>query len=205
MNERMNGKCLLRNERGVLSIDFLFAMMFAFGFAMILFAISITLAGVEISQYVTYSVSRAYNGAHMSRAAQEQNARAKFAEMMAKGTFRDFYALRWITLQEPVLGDFTSDYPGASDDSDLFVGARIRMDARVLNLNLPFIGKTIDNPETGRAILNSYLLREPSVQECTEEFNRQRWTFIKQLQAGGQQAYSTTPGNSYYLITDNGC
>jgi hypothetical protein len=196
-------KMTIGNQAGFITIDFMFALVMSIGFAGVFFAITVTLSLVEIAQYVTYSTSRAYAGAHESPGMQSELAMERYKELMALPAVKTFLGNQWIILSEPELGDFSSEYseePGK--DNDIFVGAQIRMDARLLHLRVPFLGSTAEDSGVGKATLNSYLMREVSTQECRDQFTTQRYKNLLQINGAPYQA---APSQDHRVITDNGC
>lgn len=190
-------------QSGLITLDFIFAFTLAFGFCSVLFAICVMLSMVEVTQYITYSTSRAYNGAHETPELQAELAKAKYSELLAIPVFRRIFGMRWVNLpKEPELGDFSSEYPVENPDRDFFVGARVAIDANILHLSVPFLGSTTKDSNVGKAKLNSYLLREVSTSECRELFNKDRYEKLKSLDSAYAQAQSSKPAA---LITDNGC
>jgi hypothetical protein len=193
----------LSNERGLLVLDFVFALVVSIGFAIVFFSVAITLCSVEAGQYVTFATSRAYMGAHETKAQQESLARAKYADVMALSAFKTFYGGTWVKLGDPQLGDYSDEYGANSEkDNRIYVGARVPFTSRLLHMNVPFLGPTADDDSVGKATLNSYLMREVSTQECREQFNRARYQNLKNLNGLYQNAPSQQPEK---LITDNGC
>ena len=199
-NRKRNLTQPLRNERGILTFDFMFALFMALAFTIVLFSVSVTLSLVEVAQYVTYATSRAYNSGHETKDLQTQAAQAKYNDIMSNPVFKGLFALGAVTLSTPQLDDFSSEYSEDSPDNAIFVGARVPIDAKLLHLNIPFFGKTAEDSNVGKATLNSYLLREVSTTECRENFNRVRYDTINQ-----QSPYSAAPNAKAVLITDNGC
>lgn len=190
------------NQNGMITIDFIFALMFSIGFMFIFFAVSVTLSLVEVAQYVTYTTARAYAGAHETRGMQEELAKKRFAEVMRLSAVKTFLGNDWMKLDEPQLGDFSGDYDEeASKDNEIYVGARLGFNARLLHLQVPFLGSTAEESGVGRGTLNAYLMREVSTTECREQFNRQRYQQLKTVEG----LYSSAPGGEEKLITDNGC
>lgn len=192
----------LRDESGIITLDFIFALTLSFGFAIIFFAMSFTLSMVEMSQYITFAAARAYNGANVSREAQEDLARKKYAELKASPMIKTILATKWITLGDVQLGDFSDDgYDNSQPDFSVYVGARVPFKANVLNMRIPVLGNTIDDSSTGSATLNAYLMREVSTQECRENFTNARYEKIRQLDS----RYGALPNAPAAIITDNGC
>jgi hypothetical protein len=194
------------NERGVLTLDFIFALTIVFGFTAVFFAVSVTLSMVEVTQYISFAAARTYAGAHENIRAQDALAHKKFAELMATPIFRGLYGLGWFTAGPLNVGNFNSLYQQPSDeDSDTFVGARIPIYAQMLRVRVPFLGSTATKAETGKATVSSYLSREVTTEECREQFNRARYKNLKALQVGGKAVYGALPTSTEALITDNGC
>ena len=55
-----SGKNLLKNEKGLLTLDFIFAFIIIFGFVGILFSFAMTFSIVEAVQYVSFASARNY-------------------------------------------------------------------------------------------------------------------------------------------------
>lgn len=194
------------DERGLITLDFIFALVVAIGFALVFFSVAITLSLIEAGQYVTFATSRAYAAAHETKQLQEELGRKKFDEVMALPAVKTFLGQEWMKLGPPQLGDFSSEYPEVEKDNTIFVGARVPLDAQLLHLRVPFLGSTAEDSGVGKATLNSYLMREVSTTECREQFNKNRFPAIKELGSGGNGAtYSATPSDQAFVITDNGC
>jgi hypothetical protein len=199
-------KSKLKDERGFITLDFIFALVLSISVSMVFFAVAITLSLVEAAQYVTYATSRAYMGAHENKALQEELGRNKFAELMALPAFKTFLGKEWFKVGPPQLSDFSADYGETpNDDNNVFVGARVPIDAVILHLRVPFLGSTVEDAGVGKATLNSYLMREVTTEECREQFNRQRFSKIKELPVNSGAAYQAAPGDKEKLVTDNGC
>lgn len=196
----LNGKNRLKDESGIITLDFIFALSLAGAFAVIFFAMSFALSMVEMSQYVTFASARSFHAANVSEQAQIELGRKKYAELKGSGVIKQILSTGWIELGDIQFGNFTGDYPENDSDSETFVGARVPFRAAVLNMRFPLLGGTADEASTGRATLNAFLMREVSTDECRENFTAQRFTYLKQL---GYQ--SLPPASQEALITDNGC
>jgi hypothetical protein len=194
-----------KNQGGFITLDFVFSLMMSLGFTVVLIAVCTTLSMVEVTQYLTFSVSRVYMGAHENPTLQEETARRKFELLMENRVFGTLFGGSWFKLGQPELGDFGNEYPNPGDDNDIFVGARIPMDAKILHLRIPFLGPTAEESGTGRALVNSYLMREVTGTECRENFTRARYSKILELRANGNTPYQGASGSQARLITDNGC
>ena len=194
---------ILKNERGILTLDFMFALVIAFGFTTIFFALSLTLSMVEVTQYISFAAARCYAGAHETVGAQQALAQNKYKQLMTIPVFKTLFATGWFTLGQPTIGDFNSEYPQGSEsaDSATFIGARIKFTAKVLDVRLPFLGSTAGDSNTGVANISTYLMREVSTTECRETFARNRFVKLKALAA----EYKGTPSQGSALMPDNGC
>lgn len=191
------------DERGLLMLDFIFAMVASIGFAIVFFSVALTLAMVEVGQYVTYATSRAYMAAHETKTAQEDLAKAKYADVMSQSAIKTFLGGTWVKLGQPQLGDYSDEYNAdAEKDNRIFVGARVTFSSSLLHMQVPFLGPTADDDTVGKATLNSYLMREISTQECREQFTKVRLENLKNVN-GAYQGVPATQGEK--LITDNGC
>jgi hypothetical protein len=202
------------NQNGILTLDFIFALMIGMSFTMIFFALTLTLSLVEVTQYMSFSVARASWAAHENRQAQIALGNAKYAELRDKPVFRTIFGQGWFRLParpdfgDPVRGFNTEYQPAAQNDNETFFGARLRIEARILDINIPLLGSSKTNPETGVANVQTFLGREVTTTECREQFNRQRWSNILQLSPAYQEVtnyVSGDPSQVLALITDNGC
>ena len=204
----------LRNERGILTLDFIFALLIGMSFTMIFFSLTLTLSLVEVTQYISFSVARASWAAHENRSAQIALGNAKYGELVDKPVIKTIFGQGWFRLPErPDFGNptrgFNDEYqPAAENDNETFFGARLRIEARILDINIPLLGSSKTNPETGVANVQTFLGREVTTSECRDQFNRQRWANILQLSPDYQQVNESLQGDPNQvvaLITDNGC
>ncbi|PIU00375.1 MAG: hypothetical protein COT74_05440 [Bdellovibrionales bacterium CG10_big_fil_rev_8_21_14_0_10_45_34] len=212
-SKRSRVDALLSNE-GLLTLDFLFALVLVLGLTTILLAVSYTLSIAEVVQYVAYSSSRAYFAANVTEDAQKSRAQAKFDSLLGAPGIKNLVQPRWITLNhEPSseesiirIDNFTTEYEGVRNE---FVGVQIPFTAKALELRIPFFGSTASEDGKGfQATINSYLGREPSEFEC-KEFVNERWQRIQQLRvergAGYSEFFKGEDATKYAPIADNGC
>lgn len=197
----------IKNERGILTLDFIFAMMLGMSFTMVFFALTLTLSLVEVTQYMTFSVARAALGAHETRSLQAALGNRKYDELRNRPVFKSIFGKGWFRLPaQPDYGNPTSGFNteynvDPNDDNSTFYGARLRIEARILDITIPMLGSSKTNPETGFANVQTFLGREVTTQECRENFNRARWSAIQGL----DQSYANTPNPVAFVVTDNGC
>lgn len=198
----------LQNEEGILTLDFIFALLIGMSFTMIFFALTLTLSLVEVTQYLSFSVARTAWAAHETRSEQIGLGQAKYAELIENPVFKTVFGQGWFQLPDtPDFGDpqtgFNAEY-NPSNGNDTFIGARLRINAKILDIKIPLLGSSKTNPETGVANVQTFLSREVTTEECREQFNRQRWARILQLDPHYQEAGYGGP-DAVTLITDNGC
>lgn len=203
----------ISNQKGFIIADFIFAMTLTAGMSVLLFAISYSLAVVEVTQYVAYSTARAGLGSNRSPEVQKEKALAKYTQLVkGKGAIGSLYSSNWfeaaaadkIDVRGGPTGDgklFSDDLAGGSDKRNWFIGVSIPLTLKMLRMNLPLIGNTAPEHEDGMMTkINAMLIRDPSEKEC-KTFMEQRRSALKELPSG-RQFYD--PG-SYFPLEDNGC
>lgn len=198
----------LHDESGVLTLDFLFAFTLVFGMTLVLFAVCLSLTVVELTQYVTYSVARNYYAAHDSRQLQTDVARTKF-EQLTRDTaaFAPLFSSGWFQLSNLEVGPAAeaqslADYPQQGDyvERSTFVGARVTLNAKVLEIRIPFFGDTYEQEDGFITRVSTFIGRAPSNEECLS-LNANRWQAIRSLDSG----YQLAPEGGYTVQADNGC
>lgn len=197
-------KSILKNQKGILTLDFIFAIIMIFTFTAILFAFSITFSAVEIAQYATFAASRAYLAGNKNSDDQEKAGKKKFDDLITgnKAVLGTFFKNGWFTLSPVELKNFNPDYAKDIDsDSDTFVGARTTIVAKILKMRFPLLGSTTDDDLSAQ--INSYLMREPTEEECTQ-FVNQRLEKIRVLDARFNSA-SYINNDQYVRMMDDGC
>lgn len=205
----------MRNQKGFITIDFIFALVLVMGFTGVLFKLMFSLSVASITQYVTFATARNYVAGHVTPQLQEERAILKYNELVSHPVFKPLYSNGWYAIDaKPDIGDISRLIPAyQQSNGDLaqqFWGAAVRFNAKVLDFNIPFFGST--SPETNgsgegfTATLGSYLGREVSESECLE-FVSQRWRVIRSLSsASGGAPYNTGSSESGYMpIADDGC
>lgn len=204
---------MIKNQRGLITIDFLFSMVLILGFAGLMFAMTLSLSMASVTQYITYSAARNYTAAHLDKATQEARAKQKYEELIGNKVFSPLFKNGWFLVDaEPFIGDHTEKFPGyqdATQGKNQFWGVGTAFTATVLAFEIPFFGSTVpDGDETGKGFktyLGSYLGREPSTEECLE-FVKNRWAAIRNLSSGGASYSTGTSAESGYIPqADDGC
>jgi hypothetical protein len=203
----------MTNQKGLITVDFLFALVLILGFASLMFVLSFSLSMASITQYITFAASRNYFAAHLDQDLQQARAKAKYQELIGNPVFKPLYANGWYLIDaEPRIGDhlqFKPEYEEAAGGTNKFWGVGTSFTAKVLDFRIPFFGST--NPdgdgsgEGFKTYIGSYLGREPTSAECID-FTAARWDAIRGLSVSGGAAYSTgTSASGYFPMTDDGC
>lgn len=203
----------MRNQRGMISVDFIFAFVLVLGLSAILFSLSLTLSVAEVTQYVTFASARNYFSSHITPDQQVALAQAKYKQLLDNPVFTSLFSGHWFEVEKKArIGDITQlavpEFRGG--DRNLFIGSGTTFTARMLDFEIPFYGST--NPSgdgSGRGFntfIGSYLGREISTTECLV-FTTARWKNIRALPPSlGAAPYSSfTTDKGDYVYDDNGC
>lgn len=210
------------NNKGVITIDFLFAFTFVFGLVYLLFVVCFTFFMVEVTQYITFSSARSYLAAHDTNQKQLEMGNQKFLQLTqselspVKGILGN---LKWYQISSPLIGKFGDDgfnypqvegqvlldeYDVTRPDQNTFWGIRVEFIPKVLDFSVPFVGSTNEKGEgTGeifKSNIQSFLGREVSADECLN-MQANRWNLIKSKSS----KYSQYPNMNLPKVADNGC
>lgn len=205
-------------QKGVVTVDFLFAIVLVLGMGFLMFAFSFTLVVVELTQYVAFSTSRSYMAAQQTPADQVANAKIKYQSLVQNPILAPLYNNGWynVPLDAPKIGKFARDGynppPGSQDGAspiyevsqrNIFWGIQIPFHPKVLNFAIPFFGATAESDSEAAQIfttnIQSFLGREPTSQECHSLLSG-RWSKIKSM-----ADYRDAPASEPVVINDNGC
>lgn len=210
----------LTSESGMITLDFLFAFVLVMGFSALLFALTLTLTVVEVTQYITFASARNYSAGHVNVIYQEQQARLKYKELTEGSVFTPLFSNGWFEVARAdsanlLVGDATQTFaeykPSSPEDPNLFYGVGTPFIARMLEFHIPFFGSTTDEGDgqgSGfKTFIASYLSREVTTNECLRFFNNLRWQKIRSLPVNGGNSYALAPGDdvNYWIVSDNGC
>jgi hypothetical protein len=204
------GRIALGSSGGFVTTEFLFAIVIAFGMTLVTFALTFTLSTVEIAQYATFSSSRAHAAGNFDIDSQKKAARMKYSDLLEKSAFSNLFQNGWFSVSKSadieILsgsdGNFGRDY---SSDTRKFEGVRTTFTAKILEMQLPFLGKIQPDDDKGfRARLTGFLIREPSQKECLDYMEARKeklWDY------DGQGRFSKFRKNSTIATPweDNGC
>lgn len=215
-----------KNQKGTIAVDFIFAFTLACLLSMMILAITATYTVIEISQYIAFSGARAMAAADSDITKQSERGKAKINSLLNNSVLRPLLsANEWfaVTLKDVKTGgssafggdqdSYASEYApfifNRSNRGDQFipqVGLRLSFEAKILNFNLSFLGRTGNNEGEGyKATVTGFLIREPTQNECLSLINQQKMTeAIKALDSRYQSVMVFT-GNSQMPLEDNGC
>ncbi len=203
---------ILRNERGLLTIDFMFSMVLILGLSALLFVLTFTLSIASVTQYITFAAARNYVVAHIDQATQRTRAVAKYKELTSNAVFKPLFNNGWYKVDaEPNVGDHTEiipEFAEAAREKNRFWGVGTSFTAAVLEFKIPLYGSTLpegDGTGSGfKTYMGSYLGREPTSEECMAIVTA-RWNAIRNLSSSGGASYSSAGSGTYYPMADDGC
>ncbi len=211
---------MIMNNSGFLAADFLFSFIMIIGCGIVIFALTFSLATVEVAQYITWSAARSYSAANINAAASKSAADSKFTKLSMKFpllTGADGSS-PWFILTKKLVGDAAHDgMAGPVDVNNKSAGANpenrhpwtgvyAELEWKLFEgIKIPFLGK-IASPgsEVFKIPIRAFLLRNPSQDECLKFFEKaNRYDQgIKNLESG----WTGIPAASIYVpIEDNGC
>lgn len=203
MRSHQKTTSILKNQKGILTLDFIFAILMMFAFSAILMGFTATFSAVEIAQYATYASARAHFAAHKNTDEQEKVGKDKFAKLIRdkNSILGIFFRNGWFELGDVKIQDYSNEFsPNANQDSATFIGARATFTAKVLNMRFPLLGSTTDDDLS--ANVSSYLMREPTEEECAQ-FVEERFDKIKDLKSGFSAGFVNSA--NYAIMMDDGC
>ncbi len=200
------------NQKGQLTIDFLFAIVLVIGISTLLTALTFALTFTEILQYVSFAGSRSYLAADLTPDGQLKAANTKVSELLGALPFVN--AKDWVEVSTKKAGNFGQDYKNRGVDitRNQFIGYRIDFKLPILGINLPLLGDSITPPNGGtqdsnfRATVSSYLMREPTASEC-QRFNNNVFRALLRLRGeyGAAMTNASNGPEEFSAINDNGC
>lgn len=209
------------NNSGFLAADFLFSFVLVIGCGIIIFALTFSLATVEVAQYITWSAARAYSAGNLTQADSELAGRTKFKNLALKFpllTGADGNS-SWFTLSLKVVGDTAyTGLTGPVDEKNKSTGAipenrqpwtgvSAELEWKLFkSIQLPFLGKiAAQGSDTFTFPIRAFLLRNPSQEECLQFYADRFDKGILHLNEGWKNNNLLSLPQSYVPIEDNGC
>jgi len=198
------------SQKGLVTIDYLFAFVLTMGFVAILFSLSLTLTVSSVTQYATFSAARGFSSSHVTIQEQFDYGSKKFKQLVSNPVLASLYSNGWFFVSEPFVGDLEQVKPELIDSqfmTDNKYGVAVNFTAAILDFNIPFFGSTDPESADGsgkgfQAFISSITGRESTMEECYR-FISQRWNLIKAMDS----RYSNGQYNNdnYTASEDNGC
>ncbi len=209
---------LYLNNSGFLAADFLFSFVLIICCGIIIFALTFSLATVEIAQYITWSAARAYSAAHKTKADSELAASVKFKNLSLKfplltGANGDS---SWFQLTLKKVGD--TAYAGLGGPVDVknksgsntesrqpWTGVSAELEWKLFkSIQVPFLGKIASaESDIFTFPIRAFLLRNPSQEECLNFFKTEN-RFNQGLEKL-ENGWNGLKLSNYVGIEDNGC
>ena len=227
-------KNILRSNEGFLVADFLFSFVLVISIGIIIFALTFSLATIEIAQYIVWSTARNFSAANVTESAASTQAQLKFNNMSQQFpllTGNGSQSAPWFELTFEQVGDLskldtdlTTKIPGsdltntdgAGEQRQPWIGASARINLKLFtSLRIPFLGKAVDDPSKFTFPVRAFIMRHPSFTECSDFFKYEN-RFEKGIKKA-DPAFSNMSGNmasppspaleqeSYVSAEDNGC
>jgi hypothetical protein len=181
-------------------MDFIFAFALVWGLMLILFAFAMTLSAIQITQYATFAATRSAIAGNFTPGDGILLGKGKFRQLLESKPFSilrsGFFELEY---NDDYLRDHTDDVGEVATRGRNFFGARVVLQARILNVAIPFFGTT-ETTSGYRTTISSFLFREPAATD-TRTFFERRWEAILALDPRfGQVGSQRSP----YIMLDNG-
>lgn len=182
----------LNNASGFLVTEFLFAFVMILGIGIFMFALSFSLATIEISQYIVWSTARNYSAAHMIHDSSLSTATKKFNNLSARfplltgaGSTGDSWFV--LSSSDLLIGnmavldpEFSSQVSGEdllNQNRTPWTGVSTKLNLKLFaGLKIPFLGKVAENPNDFSLNIRAFLIRHPSVGECRNFIFNQRYS-----------------------------
>lgn len=209
----------LRNERGLLTADFLFAVVFAMAVSAILFTMTLSLSVIEIGQYITFASARAHSASHETVAFQQAAARAKYTELTTSKPLAVFFNNPEVFFEVSVPKEIEirsgANTPGQAEFLEYgrtpersfiaHTGVRMTMQAKILDFRIPMLGRTSEEGDNAfKTKITSLMMRESSAEECRKNFVARRYRAI--LSKSTRYGFHGNAGVTKYVpMEDNGC
>lgn len=196
-----------KSQSGFVAAEFLFSFVLVISCGLIVFALTFSLMTIEVAQYITWSSARSYSSGNISKDDSVSSGQTKFKNLAANFPLLTKEDSNWFALSSPNIGG--SVYPNGDYDSGNKLGDETRhpwsgATAKLQlvlfkSLKIPFLGKIVNDDSAFDMNLSSFILRNPSVQECLI-FSKDRFNEIKHQFPNVQ-----SDSSKYVPNEDNGC
>lgn len=202
------------DSRGMISADFLFALVLCVGLTIVLFALNFTLSMAEVAQYIAFSSARAHAAGHINQQAQEDLAKNKYNALINHPVLSNLFGSKgngWFQLSNFEVrgagpsGSVFDDYPSDQDRVPQ-VGVRFSFTSKLLAIKVPFLGFTSEDGEGAgfSSKVTGFLIREPTQEECWNLQIKPRYDAILNLDPRFR-TLGDAGKSKYTPMEDNGC
>jgi hypothetical protein len=161
---------------------------------------------IEVSQYITWSAARAYSSGNITKLANQDAGRTKFANLtnafplLTRGSW---FELSMLAYGVPQLQNIDAGNKMGSETRHPWSGVNSKIELKLFkSLQVPFIGPITNDESLFNFQLHAFIFRNPSQDEC-KEFIKNKFNFIKSL-----PDFSSLPSSNRYsdfAHEDNGC
>ena len=209
-----------KSEAGFIVADFIFSFVMVIGIGIFIFALTFSLATVEISQYIVWSAARSYASAKTDELSAQAAAGEKFRNLSGQfplltgqGEANPWFKLDGFTAQDhKAEANFISKVTNVDDrlnrdgNKELrqpWTGASADIYFKLFgNLNIPLFGKISTDPKTMFTCrVYAVIIRSPSFQECSGFFKARFKDGIQPLENFSGLGVEIPD----YMVEDNGC
>jgi len=177
--KKLSNKKFIRNNSGMLIADFLFAFTMVIGIGMFMFALTFSLATIEVGQYIIWSTARNYSAARYNEDLARSEATDKFKALTDQ--FPLLTGSGWFELSADVLriGELDKIDPSLTISADdaknnfrqPWTGASTTINLKLFaNMNVPFLGKVAADTSSFTFPVRAFLIRNVSTNECQDFF-----------------------------------
>ncbi len=211
-----------KNNSGFIIADFLFAFAMTISVGIFIFAITFSLATIEISQYIVWSTARNYASANVTETLGREQAERKFENLTAQFPLltNSDGASGWFELSRAnlLIGELDdldtrfniSAVDKQNENRQPWTGASTTINLKLFSgLQLPFLGKITEDKTGFQFPVRAFIIRNVSQDECTQFFDRtKRYELgIKELEGGNlaPAAFGPDPTSTLRMGEDNGC
>lgn len=177
----------IRNESGFIVADFLFAFVMTLGVGIFIFALTFSLATIEVGQYIVWSTARNYSAAAQTPQQAKTSAEEKFKALAEQfplltniGGESSWFELSEsdlkigddLTISDTALGITGQD--AANDFRQPWTGASTVIKLKLFSgLTIPFLGKVVADGSMLEFPIRAFLIRNVSSIECQAFFSGQ--------------------------------
>lgn len=219
--KKSNNKINLNNESGFIIADFLFSFVLVISCGIVIFALTFSLATIEISQYIVWTTARNYSAGNTNEAAAKTQASLKFKNMADQFPLLTANGSTWFVLNGLAIGDLAS--PGIDNDlrtklaadrdnkdqvgefRQPWTGAKADLELKLLSgMKIPFLGPMATDKTAFTFPVRAFIIRHPSQSECYDFYSASK-RFSQGIQKLEPQMSSIGSSSSYIAMEDNGC